>query len=308
MAGVTPGSPAGAPAPGSPPTDAPTRWEPALPPARTLELGARGELVVREVPGPPGAPVLVLLHGWTATADLNWYPVFDALGQHYRVLAFDHRGHGRGIRARERFRLRECAEDVVAVADALGIERFTPVGYSMGGPIASLVWLHHRERVEALVLCATGCRFADTRLVRAQLGIFGPVAMATRLLPRRLARRAFDAVVVARTGGRGLEQWIIDEITSGDPRPVIEAGSELRRFDSRGWLVAVDVPTSVLVVDHDTVLPTRLQIELTEVLPRPHVVHIDGDHDVCVRDPAGFRAALVAACRAVVPSVAGSAP
>jgi 3-oxoadipate enol-lactonase len=287
---------------------APARWLPALPPARTLRLGARGELVVREVPGPPGAPVLVLLHGWTATADLNWYPVFDALGAHYRVLAFDHRGHGRGIRARDRFRLRDCAEDVIAVADALGIERFTPVGYSMGGPIASLVWLHHRARVEALVLCATGCRFADTRLVRAQLGIFGPAALAARLLPRPVARRVFDAVVVARTDGRGLEQWIIDEITSGDPRLVIEAGTELRRFDSRGWVVAVDVPTSVLVVDNDTVLPTRLQIELTEVLPHPHVFHIAGDHDVCVRDPGGFRAALLAACQAVTPSVAGSLP
>jgi pimeloyl-ACP methyl ester carboxylesterase len=224
------------------------------------------------------------------------------------VLAFDHRGHGRGIRAHDRFRLRDCAEDVVAVADALGIERFTPVGYSMGGPIASLVWLHHRERVEALVLCATGCRFADTRLARAGLGVFGPAALAARVLPRRAARRVFDAVVVARTGGRGLEQWIIDEITSGDPRLVIEAGTELRRFDSRGWLVAVDVPTSVLVADDDTVLPTRLQLELAGVLPHPHVVHIAGDHDVCVRDPDGFRAALLAACQAVVPSVAGSLP
>jgi 3-oxoadipate enol-lactonase len=282
------------------------RWQPELPPARTVTLGERGELVVREVPGPAGAPVLVLLHGWTATADLNWYPVFDVLGQHYRVLAFDHRGHGRGIRTRSRFRLRDCAEDVIAVADALGVERFTPVGYSMGGPIASLAWLHHRARVEALVLCATSCRFADTRLVRAQLGAFGPAAMAVRLLPRPLARRVFDAAVVARTGGRGLDQWIIDEITSGDPRPVIEAGAELRRYDSRGWLVAVDVPTSVLVVDDDTVLPTRLQLELAGLLPHPHVFHIAGDHDVCVRDPGGFSAALLRACRAAVPSVAGS--
>lgn len=282
------------------------RWAPQLPAARTLELGERGRLTVREVPGPPGAPVLILLHGWTVTADLNWYPVFDALGQHYRVLAFDHRGHGRGIRSAARFRLRDCADDVVAVADALGIDRFTPVGYSMGGPVASLVWLHHRRRVQSLVFCATGCRFADTRLVRAQLHIFGPAALTARLLPQRIARPVFNGVVLARTHGRGLEQWIIDEITSGDPRPVIEAGNELRRFDSRGWIPAVDVPTSVVVLDDDTVLPTRLQRELAARIPHAHELHLAGDHDVCVRDPGGFSATLLTACQAVVPSVGGS--
>lgn len=283
-------------------------WAPALPPARTLHLGDRGRLAVREVAGPPGAPVLVLLHGWTVTADLNWYPVFDALGRHYRVLAFDHRGHGRGIRARSRFRLRDCADDVVAVADALGIEQFTPVGYSMGGPVASLVWLHHRERVRALVLCATGCRFADTRVVRTQLGAFGPIALLSRMLPPPLARRAFHGAVLARTNNRGLEQWFIDEITSGDPRPVIEAGTELRRFDSRGWVPAIDVPASVVVVDQDTVLPTRLQLELASLVPRAHIEHIAGDHDVCVRDPAAFTAALERACIAAAPPTAGAAP
>ena len=57
-------------------------WRPTLPASRTVHLGERGDLVVREVAGPPGAPVLILLHGWTVTPDLNWYPVFDALGEH----------------------------------------------------------------------------------------------------------------------------------------------------------------------------------------------------------------------------------
>ena len=281
-------------------------WQPTLPPARTIDLPGRGTLDVREVAGPPGAPVLVLLHGWTATADLNWYPVFDALGARYRVIAFDHRGHGRGIRTRKRFRLADCADDVVAVADALGIARFTPVGYSMGGPVASLVWLHHRERVEALVFCASGCRFADTRLVRAQLGAFRPVSWLARALPRRLGQPLFEKVIWQRTKNRGMQQWIIDEVASGDPRPVIEAGAELRRFDNRGWLPALDVPVSVLVVDHDTILPTRLQEELVANLLHPHVFHLDGDHDVCVRDAERFTRALLAACEAAVPSTNGA--
>ena len=75
------------------------RGAPALPPARELDLPARGRLTIREVAGPPGAPVLVLLHGGTVTADLNWYPAFEALGEHRRVTPFDHRGHVIGIPA-----------------------------------------------------------------------------------------------------------------------------------------------------------------------------------------------------------------
>ena len=277
-------------------------WQPSLPPARTIELAERGNLVVREVPGPPGAPVLILLHGWTATSDLNWYPVFDALGAQYRVIAFDHRGHGRGIRTRRAFRLRDCADDVIAVADALGVDRFSPVGYSMGGTVASLLWLHHRERVEALVLCATACRFADTRVVRTQMGVFRPAAWVARALPLRYGRPLFDKLIWRRTRDRGLRQWIIEEITSGDPRHVIEAGNELRAFDSRGWVPAINVPVSVVLIEHDSILPTRLQEELVRTLSRPQVFPIDGDHDVCVRNPQLFTDTLLSACAAAVPS------
>ena len=51
-------------------------------------------------------PVVMLLHGWMASADLNWCGAYGDLFQAgYRVLAIDHRGHGRGLRPLERFRL-----------------------------------------------------------------------------------------------------------------------------------------------------------------------------------------------------------
>ena len=47
----------------------------------------------------------MLLHGWSATADLNWHPSFGPLSRHFRVLAIDQRGHGRGLRPDGPFRL-----------------------------------------------------------------------------------------------------------------------------------------------------------------------------------------------------------
>ena len=75
---------------------------PALPTGRDLAVPERGELFVRDVAGPPGAPTIVLLHGWTASSDLNWFTCYAALSEQYRVVAFDHRGHARGIRGRAR--------------------------------------------------------------------------------------------------------------------------------------------------------------------------------------------------------------
>ncbi|HUR52227.1 MAG TPA: alpha/beta fold hydrolase, partial [Mycobacteriales bacterium] len=119
---------------------------PSVPEGRYVELPDRGRTFVTDIPGPtPDAPVVVLLHALTTTATLSWYPVMADLAQHYRVITFDQRWHGRGIRS-SRFRLTDCADDVAAVLDALGVEKCIPVGYSMGGAIAQLFWKQHPTR------------------------------------------------------------------------------------------------------------------------------------------------------------------
>ena len=69
----------------------------AVPQGRFVELPGRGRTFVRELAGPQGAPVVVLLHGWSATAALNWSLSFFPLATRFRVIAIDHRGHGRRI-------------------------------------------------------------------------------------------------------------------------------------------------------------------------------------------------------------------
>src|SRR4051812_22903803 len=106
---------------------------PPLPMGRRLHLEGRGITFVRQGEGPPGAPTLLLLHGWMASGGLNWFRVFDALGARYNVVAVDLRGHGRGIRNGRRFRLADCADDAAATLDALDAGPVIAVGYSLGG-------------------------------------------------------------------------------------------------------------------------------------------------------------------------------
>ena len=165
---------------------------------------------IREVHGPQGAPTLVLLHGLAATGRLNWFAALRALSERFRVIVVDHRGHGRGIRTHH-FRLADCADDAVAVADHLGIESFIAVGYSMGGPIAKLCWSRHRDRVRGLVLCATANHFLRPEAQGVVSAVFPGMVVAARLMPRllpgpnhrwddsRASGRASDAIAY---GGR----------------------------------------------------------------------------------------------------------
>jgi pimeloyl-ACP methyl ester carboxylesterase len=150
------------------------------------------------------------------------------------------------------------------------------------------------------VLCATACRFGTSRLVRAQLALFGPLALGTRVLPQRAAKPAFDRLIWARTRDSGLQPWVVDEILSGEPRHVLEAGAALRGFDSCAWIGDIDVPIAVVVVDGDEIVPTAHQDQMVEAIGTEHVVRIDGGHDVCVRHPRRFTRALLSACDAVV--------
>src|SRR3954463_11872381 len=120
-----------------------------MPPARTVHVPGRGEFSVRDTGG--DGPPLLLLHGWTASADLNWYAQYGPLAAAgFRVLALDHRGHGRGMRALRDFRLEDCADDAVGVLRELDIRPAILTGYSMGGPIALLAARRHPEAVSGL--------------------------------------------------------------------------------------------------------------------------------------------------------------
>ncbi len=64
---------------------------------------------------PSRRPPVLLLHGWTVSADLNFFAVYDELAARHRVIALDHRGHGRGMRPRTPFSLEDCADDAAAL-------------------------------------------------------------------------------------------------------------------------------------------------------------------------------------------------
>lgn len=273
-----------------------------LPAPRPLELPDRGCTCVIDLPGPPGAPVLILVHALATTAALSWYPSMQALSEHYRVIAFDQRWHGRGIRS-ERFRLEDCADDVVAVADALGVDRFTVVGYSMGGAIAQLVWRRHRSRVEGLVLAATARNYRGKMTER--LWFAGTqVAMnrwgeGVRSRAERFAGALAELPQALSASDKSVGPWAMTEFRSTSGWALLAAIDEVGRFDSSAWIRRVDVPTSVIVATRDRFIPTRRQRRLAASIPGAMVYDVTGSHAALVMGAEEFVPVLLSACQSV---------
>jgi pimeloyl-ACP methyl ester carboxylesterase len=235
------------------------------------------------------------------TAALNWVYAFGPLAEEFRVVALDHRGHGRGIAPSRmrRFRFDDCADDVIALADVLGIERVVPVGYSMGGPVAALTWRRHPTRVAGMVLCATSRHFPSSTSSRSaglavRGGVLG-VAAALRTAPPAVRQRA-SAAILERRAAR-LPEWALAEVAGNDPAALVEAFAELRAFDATGWIGEIDVPTAVVVTTGDEVVPPERQRQLASDIPGASVWPVEGDHAACVTAPDAFVPALVSACR-----------
>ena len=182
------------------------RWAPEppvpLPRGCVVHVPGRGEMFLRDSGG--DGPPLLLLHGWMFSADLNWYRTYGPLAEAgYRVLAVDHRGHGRGLRTPEPFTLKDCADDAAALVAHLGIPPVLAVGYSMGGPIASLLARDHPEWVcgrrarrhgDGLERPADADVLAHDGGAAARDGARARVVLDPRAARRRLPRVARDDV------------------------------------------------------------------------------------------------------------------
>ena len=132
------------------------------------------------------------------------------------------------------------------------------VGYSMGGPVAQLLWHRHRDKVAGLVLCATTDRFASgTRQGRAWLNGVDAMARMARLTPDVLVRTLSRRVLSGRVVDGPLAEWVRVEVARADPRMLLEAGGAIGRYDARPWISSIDVPTSVVLTEHDNVVAPR---------------------------------------------------
>jgi pimeloyl-ACP methyl ester carboxylesterase len=178
----------------------------------------------------------------------------------------------------------------------------------MGGPIGQLLWQRHPDLVAGMVLCATAAQFRYGPLGGEHWRLMGLYQMGTRLLPRAWMERALLAQIRGTAPVRLVQSigpevadfapllpWAVGEVERGDVEDLAEAGRQLGRFDSRGWIGGLDVPTAVVVTTRDRLIPPSIQLQLAGLLPDALVIEVDGDHDAPAGQATAFNQALLQA-------------
>ncbi|MFB7719520.1 alpha/beta fold hydrolase [Nocardia sp. NPDC056100] len=278
--------------------------EPALPRGEMIDLPGRGRTFVRMVDGPADAIPVMLLHGWSWNADLNFAGVFEALGEHHPVIAPDIRLHGRGPRMAGDFHVQDATDDAIALLDALGIESALLCGFSMGGVLTADASLRYPDRVAGLVVQAAAACYTDTARERALWrSLLAMLPLAQRGGGPDLAARYLagslrgNAELMARWG------WIRRELSRTTLLEMLTVAGEVARADLRPALHAPAVqPGEFLLTTEDRLCPPIAQRDLADRLGIP-VVEIGTDHDLPIAQPDRYADLTVSAVLRVAETI-----
>jgi 3-oxoadipate enol-lactonase len=262
---------------------------PWMPEGRLVRVDGRGELFTRiSRHRDPDAPVVLLLHGWTASSDLQFVTVYEALSRGYTFLAIDHRGHGRGPRTPAPFSLEDAADDAAALVTALAVGPVIAVGYSMGGPIAMLLARRHPQLVGGLVVQATAMHWNHTwreRLLWRVLPIAGSWLRSKGY--RRYLNRAVPKIIGEDESVRAYTPWLVSEMSRNDPFVMVEAGRALAQYDARPWASSLGVPAGSLITTADHLVAPRQQLALAAALGA-ETRQFHADHFAPLANPREF--------------------
>lgn len=282
-------------------------FPPRLPEARIVNVDGRGEMFVREIPGDDGAPTIVLLHGWTLSADLNWFSGgYEVAARHGRVIAVDMRGHGRGLRSEQPFSLEAAADDVAALLRHLDATPAVLVGYSMGGSIGMVCAARHPDVVSGLVLASCALRWRANFYERVVWLGMGFTEYVLRFgAPRGITDRYLRHAVEQSPHLEGYEGWVKAEARRGDPSDIGCAAKELAEFDASDLVDRISCPAAVVVTVRDKLIRCSRQRALAEAL-QAHTVDVDGHHNAWLVLPEEWASALDEAIEAVTASSSGA--
>ena len=246
--------------------------------------------------GTEGLPPMVCLHGHTGQARI-WDEFADAMRGSYHVYALDQRGHGESARAADGYARDRFVEDLAAFADALGLERFTLSGLSMGGWHSMLYAADNPERVERIVMVDIGPEPSEA--ARASAGDRPPTPMEFDSLQDAIAwmrsgnpwasddRLAKDARDKMRQADGGKWTWKADPALFNVPLPDMSDETLIGRY----WRALETIPCPILEVrGADSPLVSDAVLDRMKAAAKDlrSVDVADAGHVVTVDKPAEF--------------------
>jgi 3-oxoadipate enol-lactonase len=252
-------------------------------------INADGCPIHVEVEGPEGAPVLMLSNSLGTTLEM-WEPQVAAFTQHFRLVRFDRRGHGKSGLPPGPYSMERLGRDVLAVLDGLGLKRVNWCGLSMGGMEGMWLGANAPERFERMVLSNTNFYYPDKsfwndrfKLLREGGGI---APLADRLVSFWLSQefRDREPAVAAQ-----VKAMLIATPLEG----YIACGSAVRDMDHREILAQIKPPTLVIVGLRDQATPPSAGEAIAKQIPGARLAAVDAAHLANIEQPKAYTDAVL---------------
>jgi 3-oxoadipate enol-lactonase/4-carboxymuconolactone decarboxylase len=239
--------------------------------------------------GPEGAPVLVLSNS-LGTSSAMWEPQMTAFTGHFRVLRYEHRGHGGSAAPPGPYTIAELVSDLIGFLDDLEIERASICGLSLGGMVAMGVAAAAPERVDRLVLACTAPRLAPAEQWVARAAEVRRSGTAAQLEGH--VRRWFTPGFAADRPD--VVRHIADMLAAVEAEGYASCCEAVGAMDQTADLGRITAPTLVVAAAHDPVVPPTLAVEVQQLLPSSSLVVLSSAaHLANVEQPARFNAAVL---------------
>jgi 3-oxoadipate enol-lactonase len=264
-------------------------------PTRLTELPtarANGHDLYYEIHG-AGEPLLCVMG--LGSDSSGWALELPSWSSRYRTVVFDNRDCGRSSYAADDYTVREMAADTIALADALGLDRFHLLGLSLGGAIAQEVALACPKRVATLMLCVS----------YAGVGRWGRerVRLEEQALAGKSDQQLIEELMLITMSERTYEepghvQYMKNLILSYPHRQRREGYLRQLRasvtHDARDRLSALQTPTHVIGAERDLLVPIWNSHELADLIPGASLSVIEGaPHSVNVECPSELTALVL---------------
>jgi pimeloyl-ACP methyl ester carboxylesterase len=221
------------------------------------------------------SPSTIVFHHGVAMSSGLWRAWLPALVDRYRVVMFDMRGYGRSGHQPQgtAWSMDLLADDLGAVADAAGAQRFHLVGESIGGTVAMVYALRHPHRVASLAVSNGSPRGLQVRNIagwRETMAQKGQEAWADEVMARRFHEGQLDA---------GRWQWAWRQHVDCSAQACVELGELLARADITERLAELGMPTLLLSPDGSPFIPAAVMLDMAARIPGaelkvfPHAKH-----------------------------------
>jgi 3-oxoadipate enol-lactonase len=252
------------------------------------DINADGCPIHVEVEGPERAPVLMLSNSLGTNLHM-WDPQVAPFTQHFRLVRYDRRGHGKSAVPEGPYSMERLGCDVLAILDGLGIERINWCGLSMGGMVGQWLGANAPDRVGKLILSNTACYYPDKSMWIGRL---------------KLVREKGLAALV----DTNMERWFSKEFRERSPQAVapirdmflatqvegyIACIEAIRDMDHRPLLPRIKAPTLVIAGRSDPATPLDMNDFIRDHIPGAELTVLEAAHIANVEQPQAYTDAVL---------------